>query len=219
MIALLGLGSLTVGSAAALSMPCGSAACESCPASFCKDSDADKAPKSAVLALEPSLEIVDRPIPAVPAARVALPVLPVLSSAFAPPMRRRSFHRVEVFRSTMRKEFSMKRLIVTLSVAFILAASALATTSSASSLVCEKTGVVVDSCCCVVQDGRMICTLTGGRSRPAAVPPASEQAAGLPGRRFSSVRAGALPPLSNRRPGAPSPRSRLATPSRRGADV
>jgi hypothetical protein len=58
---------------------------------------------------------------------------------------------------------------------------------------------VVDSCCCVVQDGRMICTLTGGR--------------------FSSVRAGALPPLSNRRPGAPSPRSRLATPSRRGADV
>jgi hypothetical protein len=53
---------------------------------------------------------------------------------------------------------------------------------------------VVDSCCCVVQDGRMICTLTGGRSRPAAVPPASEQAAGLPGRPFSRVRAGALLP-------------------------
>ena len=88
LIALLGLGSLTVGSAAALSMSCCSAACESCPASFCKASDSDKAPKSPVLALKPSPEIVDRPIPAVPAARVALPVFPVLSSAFAPPMRR-----------------------------------------------------------------------------------------------------------------------------------
>ena len=55
----------------------------------------------------------------------------------------------------------MKRLM-TLSIVFLLAASALATTASkASSLVCEKTGVVVDSCCCVVQDGQMICTLTG----------------------------------------------------------
>ncbi len=58
----------------------------------------------------------------------------------------------------------MKRLCTLLSVAFLLAASALATGSRASStasLVCEKTGVVVDSCCCAVQDGKMICTLTG----------------------------------------------------------
>jgi hypothetical protein len=56
----------------------------------------------------------------------------------------------------------MKRLCVTLSVAFLLATATLATGASrASSLVCEKTGVVVDSCCCVVQDGQMICTLTG----------------------------------------------------------
>jgi hypothetical protein len=61
----------------------------------------------------------------------------------------------------------MKRVFGTLSIAFLLAASALATASSASNassasgLVCEKTGVVVDSCCCIVQDGKMICTLTG----------------------------------------------------------
>ena len=49
----------------------------------------------------------------------------------------------------------MKRLCVTLSVAFLLATATLATGASrASSLVCEKIGVVVDSCCCIVQDGR-----------------------------------------------------------------
>ncbi|HEY4228875.1 MAG TPA: hypothetical protein VGO79_01820 [Thermoanaerobaculia bacterium] len=49
-------------------------------------------------------------------------------------------------------------------VAFLLATSALATASRASSpsgLLCEKAGVVVDSCCCVMQDGKVICTLTG----------------------------------------------------------
>ena len=56
----------------------------------------------------------------------------------------------------------MKRLFVIVSLAFVLAASALATGASrASGLVCDKTGVVVDSCCCVEQDGKMICTLTG----------------------------------------------------------
>jgi hypothetical protein len=58
----------------------------------------------------------------------------------------------------------MKRILVTLSLAFVLGAPALATrtgASRASALVCEKTGVVVDSCCCAMQDGKMVCTLTG----------------------------------------------------------
>ncbi|HEY1252367.1 MAG TPA: hypothetical protein VGH97_14390 [Thermoanaerobaculia bacterium] len=56
----------------------------------------------------------------------------------------------------------MKRIVVTLALAFVVAASALATGASRTSgLVCEKTGVVVDSCCCAMQDGKMVCTLTG----------------------------------------------------------
>ena len=55
----------------------------------------------------------------------------------------------------------MKKILGTLSLALVIAGSALASTGS--QMVCEKTGVVVDSCCCVVKDGAMICTLTGER--------------------------------------------------------
>lgn len=53
----------------------------------------------------------------------------------------------------------MKKILGTLALALVVAASMLATTGSR--MVCEKTGTVVDSCCCVVKDGTMICTLTG----------------------------------------------------------
>ena len=88
LVALLGLGSLTVGSAAALSLSCCSATCESCPASFCRDSDADKAPKSAVpgpvliaglLAAEAPIERLERFAPLEPRS---------VSSGFVRPMRR-----------------------------------------------------------------------------------------------------------------------------------
>jgi len=88
LVALLGLGSLTVGSAAALSLSCCSATCESCPASFCKDSDADKAPKTPVPALAPSPASVDTPVPLASVARAAAPVLPVFPGGFVRPMRR-----------------------------------------------------------------------------------------------------------------------------------
>ncbi len=55
-------------------MSCCSAACESCPASFCKDSDADKAPKPAVPALMASA----------PSVRAAEPI-----ARFEPIARRR----------------------------------------------------------------------------------------------------------------------------------
>ncbi len=88
MLALLGLGSVTVGTAAALSMSCCSAACESCPASFCKDSDADKAPKAAVPALvaaAPSIRAPDPILRLEPDAVVGVRILP---SGFVRPMRR-----------------------------------------------------------------------------------------------------------------------------------
>ncbi len=53
----------------------------------------------------------------------------------------------------------MKKILGSLALALVVAASALAT--AGSQMVCEKTGTVVDSCCCVVKDGAMICTLTG----------------------------------------------------------
>ena len=53
----------------------------------------------------------------------------------------------------------MKKILGSLALTLVVAASALATTGS--QMVCEKTGVVVDECCCVVKDGAMICTLTG----------------------------------------------------------
>jgi len=88
LVALLGLGSLTVGSAAALSLSCCSATCESCPASFCRDSDADKAPKTAVpgpvwsaglLAVEAPVERLERFAPPEPRA---------VTSGFVRPLRR-----------------------------------------------------------------------------------------------------------------------------------
>lgn len=53
----------------------------------------------------------------------------------------------------------MKKLLGSLALVLLVAASALATTGSA--MVCEKTGIVVEECCCVVKDGAMVCTLTG----------------------------------------------------------
>jgi hypothetical protein len=53
----------------------------------------------------------------------------------------------------------MKKILGSLALSLVVAASALATTGSR--MVCEKTGIVVESCCCVEKDGVMICTLTG----------------------------------------------------------
>ena len=88
LIALFGLGSLTLGGAAALSRSCCSAACESCPASFCKDSDADKAPRAPVPALAPSPGSLDSRIRVACAEPVARLLFRELSSGFVRPMRR-----------------------------------------------------------------------------------------------------------------------------------
>jgi hypothetical protein len=88
LIALFGLGSLTLGGAAALSMSCCTAACESCPASFCKDSDAVKAPKAPIPALATSPASLDTRIRVASAAPVARPLFRELPSGFVRPMRR-----------------------------------------------------------------------------------------------------------------------------------
>jgi hypothetical protein len=88
LLALLRLASVTVGTAAALSMSCCSAACESCPASFCKDSDADKAPRAAVPELTAAAPSVRAPEPIARFEPVAVVGFRVLPSGFVRPMRR-----------------------------------------------------------------------------------------------------------------------------------
>ncbi|HEY1252368.1 MAG TPA: hypothetical protein VGH97_14395 [Thermoanaerobaculia bacterium] len=88
LLALLGMGSLTVGAAAALSMSCCSASCESCPVSFCRDANADKAPKAATLAPAAPAPLVRAAAPIASLAPVAIAGIHLLPTGFVRPLRR-----------------------------------------------------------------------------------------------------------------------------------
>ena len=52
----------------------------------------------------------------------------------------------------------MKRTFVNLMLALVAAASVFASEASG---VCTTSDMTADSCCCIVQDGQMICPMTG----------------------------------------------------------
>jgi hypothetical protein len=88
LLALLGMGSLTAGTAAALSLSCCSASCDGCPVSFCKGSDADKAPKAAIPAPAPSAPSIHAVRPVALFAPIVRWELDSLPDGFVRPLRR-----------------------------------------------------------------------------------------------------------------------------------